>query len=160
MDSLPRARIIHLTKWPNTDGYGFVLKDSKSKEYRIGSVEANLPAESAGIMENDILIEVNGQPTNDMAYADVVRLIKQLPDKVTLMVLQPYEKNVLTKRGIKLTSSACPAQIIRGRRHLDDTTSMVCRKMSDDTLSKSLLVCDAATAARLSKTRLDLLSSL
>lgn len=65
MDTLPRARIIHLSKWPNTDGYGFVLKDSKSKDYRIGAVEANLPAESAGIMENDILIEVNGQPTSN-----------------------------------------------------------------------------------------------
>ncbi|VDL19454.1 unnamed protein product [Hymenolepis diminuta] len=160
MDNLPRARIVHLSKWPNTDGYGFVLKDSKSKEYRIGAVEANLPAESAGIMENDILIEVNGRSTNDMAYADVVQLIKRMPDKVTLMVLQPYEKNVLVRRGIKLTSSTCPAQIIKGRRNRDDTTAMICRKMSDDTLSKSLLNCDSATATHLNKHRLDLLSSL
>lgn len=59
-----------------------------------------------------------------MAYADVVHSIKRLPDKVTLMVLQPYEKQVLVRRGIKLTSSTCPAQIIRGRKNRDDTTAV------------------------------------
>lgn len=64
MEELPSARIVHLSKWPKTEGYGFVLKDSKSKEYRIGSVEKDLPAESAGLLDNDIVIEVNGHPTS------------------------------------------------------------------------------------------------
>lgn len=64
MDTLPKARIVHLFKWPSKDGYGFVLKDSKSKEYRIGSVDPGFPAEAAGLMGNDIVIEVNGQLTS------------------------------------------------------------------------------------------------
>ena len=40
------------------------------------------------------------------------------------MVLQPYEMNVLTRRGIEISSRTCPAQIVKGRRGRDDTTTV------------------------------------
>ncbi|VDN98744.1 unnamed protein product [Rodentolepis nana] len=160
MNSLPIARIVHLSKWPNTNGFGFVLKDSKSNEYRIGNVEGGLPAESAGVMENDIVIEVNGRTIKDMSYSDVVSIIKQFPDKVSLMLLQPYEKHILLRRGVKISSSTCPVQTIKGRKNADATTAMIGQKMSADTISKTLINCDPQTATNLSKARLDLLSPL
>nr|CDS32506.2 hypothetical transcript [Hymenolepis microstoma] len=160
MDPLPSARIVHLNKWPNTNGYGFVLKDSKSNEYRIGNVEEGLPADSVGIMENDIVIEVNGRSINDMRYSDVVNIIRQYPNKVSLMLLQPYEKHILMRRGVKISSSTCPVRVIKGRKNRDDTTAMICQKLSADTVSKTLINCDAATAANLSKARIDHLSPL
>ncbi|VDM16238.1 unnamed protein product [Hydatigera taeniaeformis] len=161
MESLPSARIVHLYRWQGANGYGFVLKEEKSKkEFCIKSVEAGLPAEAAGVMTNDCVIEVNGRLASSMTYNDVVEEIKRDPQKVTLMLLQPYEKQVLKRRGIELSSKTCSAQIVIGRRQRDDTTSMVCEKMSADTISKSLINCDAGTAAMLNKQKLDLLSSL
>ncbi|KAM7537631.1 hypothetical protein Aperf_G00000069765 [Anoplocephala perfoliata] len=160
MGTLPKARIVHLYKWPSADGYGFVLKDSQSKEYRIGSVEHNLPAEAAGLMKNDIVIEVNGRSMKNATYTDVVEAIRQYPSRVTLMVLQPFEKNILTRRGVELTSSTCPAHAIHGRRERDDTTDMICRKMAADEVTTTIVNCDLDTAADLSRKRLDLLSTL
>ncbi|KAH9283653.1 Na(+)/H(+) exchange regulatory cofactor NHE-RF3 [Echinococcus granulosus] len=161
MESLPSARIVHLYRWQSTNGYGFVLREDKSKkEFCIKSVEAGLPAEAAGIMANDCVIEVNGHLTSSMTYDGVVQEIKRDPQKVVLMLLQPYEKKVLKRRGVELSSKTCFAQIVNGRRERDDTTRMIREKMASDTISKSLLNCDAETAAMLNKQRLDLLSSL
>lgn len=57
-----------------------------------------------------------------MSYTEVVQAIKRNPNRVVLMVLQPYEKNALVRRGVQLTSSTCPAQIVHGRSRPDDTT--------------------------------------
>ncbi|KAL5110129.1 Na H exchange regulatory cofactor NHE-RF3 [Taenia crassiceps] len=161
MEPLPSARIVHLNRWQGANGYGFVLKEEKlGKEFRIKSVEAGLPAEAAGIMPNDCVIEVNERPTSSMTYDGVVQEIRRDSQRVTLMLLQPYEKQVLKRRGLELSSKTCPAQIINGRMGRDDTTSMICEKMSADTISKSLINCDAETATMLNKQRLDLLSSL
>ncbi|VDK21870.1 unnamed protein product [Taenia asiatica] len=161
MEPLPSARIVHLNRWQDANGFGFVLKEVKSKkEFCIKNVEAGLPAEAAGVMQNDCVIEVNGRSTSSMTYDEVVQEIKRDPQKVILVLLQPYEKQVLKRRGLELSSKTCPAQIVIGRTRRDDTTSMVCEKMAADTISKSLLNCDAETAAKLNKQRLDLLSSL
>lgn len=64
MVSLPSARIVHLNKWQDADGYGFTLEEKGKKGFRIKMVEAGFPAEAAGIMENDCVIEVNGQLTS------------------------------------------------------------------------------------------------
>ncbi len=62
---LPKARIVTIEKWIGKDGYGFVLKETRvAKDYRIQSVEANMPAVSSGLMQNDCIIEVNGISTS------------------------------------------------------------------------------------------------
>lgn len=59
-----------------------------------------------------------------MTYDGVVQEMKRDPQKVTLMLLQPYEKQVLKRRGLELSSKTCPAQIVNGRTERDDTTSV------------------------------------
>lgn len=59
-----------------------------------------------------------------MSYNDVVQAIKQSPSKVVLMVLQPFEKNVLSRRGVELTSSTCPVRVINGRKERDYLTDV------------------------------------
>lgn len=56
----PKARLCHLRKWPHFQGYGFNLHAERSKMgQHIGKVDANSPAESAGLKEGDRIIEVN-----------------------------------------------------------------------------------------------------
>ena len=45
-----RARLCHLRKWANFQGYGFNLHAEKAKQgQHIGKVDVNSPAESAGL---------------------------------------------------------------------------------------------------------------
>ncbi|VDD74483.1 unnamed protein product [Mesocestoides corti] len=159
--ALPTARLVHLSKWASKEGYGFTVKEFKDKkEYRVKTLEADMPAAAAGIMANDCIIEVNGIPTSTLDYAGLVNEIKRNPQKVVLRLLQPYEKELIKKRGVDVTSKACPVEVVKGRRESDDTTKMVAEKMAANTVEKSLIRCDANTAVTLCKQRLDLLSSL
>lgn len=66
---LPKARLVTIKKWQSVPGYGFNVKHVKSsKEYRIEKVEAGMPAESAGILAQDIIVEVNGVSTSCLSH--------------------------------------------------------------------------------------------
>ena len=57
----PAPRLCHLIKWSDFDGYGFNLHADRSKSGQfVGKVDANSPAQSAGLREGDRIIEVNG----------------------------------------------------------------------------------------------------
>lgn len=102
----PRPRLCHLRRWPNFTGYGFNLHCDKSKPGQyIGKVDPNSPAESAGLKENDRIIEVNHVPIGNENHKQVVLRIKEgvtrnntkYPEEVILLVLDPeadaYYKN-------------------------------------------------------------------
>ena len=55
----PAPRLCHLRKWRDFDGYGFNLHADKNKGTQfIGVIDAHSPAETAGIKQNDKIIEV------------------------------------------------------------------------------------------------------
>lgn len=57
----PAPRHCIIVKWPDFEGYGFNLHAEKSKPGQyIGKVDENSPAEKAGLLEDDRIIEVNG----------------------------------------------------------------------------------------------------
>lgn len=94
----PRPRLCHLRRWPNFPGYGFNLHCDKSKTGQyIGKVDPNSPAESAGLKENDRIIEVNYVPIGNENHKQVVSRIKEgvtrnntkYPEEVILLVLDP-----------------------------------------------------------------------
>lgn len=60
-DNAPAPRLCVVTKWPDFEGYGFNLHAEKSKPGQyIGKVDAASPAEVAGLLEGDRIVEVNG----------------------------------------------------------------------------------------------------
>jgi Na(+)/H(+) exchange regulatory cofactor NHE-RF1 len=94
----PRPRLCHLRRWPDFVGYGFNLHCEKAKPGQfIGKVDHNSPAESAGLRENDRIIEVNFVPIGNENHKQVVARIKdgvsrngtKYPEEVILLVLDP-----------------------------------------------------------------------
>ncbi|KAG7160577.1 Na(+)/H(+) exchange regulatory cofactor NHE-RF1-like [Homarus americanus] len=60
-DDAPAPRLSIIVQWPEFDGYGFNLHAEKTKPGQyIGQVDPNSPAEVAGLVEGDRIIEVNG----------------------------------------------------------------------------------------------------
>ncbi len=96
-DHQPRARLCHLKKWPHFQGYGFNLHAEKHKSgQHIGKVDANSPAESAGLREGDRIIEVNNVNISNENHQQVVKRIRNgfedssgqlFTDEVLLLVL-------------------------------------------------------------------------
>lgn len=109
----PRPRLCHLKRWPNFNGYGFNLHcDKKKVGQYIGKVDANSPAESAGLRENDRIIEVNHVPVGNENHKQVVSRIKEgvtrnntkYPDEVMLLVVDPETDAYFNSKSIVVRS--------------------------------------------------------
>uniref|UniRef100_A0A182W272 PDZ domain-containing protein n=1 Tax=Anopheles minimus TaxID=112268 RepID=A0A182W272_9DIPT len=84
------ARLCHVVKRPDFDGYGFNLHAEKGRPGQyIGKVDDASPAESAGLRQGDRIIEVNGQNITTETHKKVVELIKAVPNETRLLVIDP-----------------------------------------------------------------------
>ncbi|XP_075166333.1 Na(+)/H(+) exchange regulatory cofactor NHE-RF1 [Haematobia irritans] len=82
------TKLCHIIKRPDFDGYGFNLHSEKSKPGQfIGKVDANSPAEAAGLKEGDRIIEVNGTAINSETHKQVVQRIKAIANEVRLLLI-------------------------------------------------------------------------
>lgn len=89
-EGAPAPRLCIITKWPDFEGYGFNLHAEKSKPGQyIGKVDANSPAEAAGLKEDDRIIEVNGANIANENHKQVVQRIKAVPNETRLLVVDP-----------------------------------------------------------------------
>jgi len=64
------VRLCRLRTWPDFVGYGFNLhanRTSPGLQY-IGKVDANSPAQAAGLQLHDRIIEVNGDPIEGITF--------------------------------------------------------------------------------------------
>lgn len=89
-DVINRAatKLCHIVKRPDFDGYGFNLHSEKAKPGQfIGKVDANSPAEAAGLKEGDRIIEVNGTAINSETHKQVVQRIKAIACEVRLLLI-------------------------------------------------------------------------
>ena len=111
-DSQPR--LCHLRQWHDFTGYGFNLHSEKSKPGQyIGKVDQNSPAESAGLRENDRIIEVNYIPIGNENHKQVVQRIKEgvtrngikYPEEVILLVVDPATDEYYKRKCIVVHSS-------------------------------------------------------
>ncbi|XP_061400545.1 Na(+)/H(+) exchange regulatory cofactor NHE-RF1 [Musca vetustissima] len=81
-------KLCHIVKRPDFDGYGFNLHSEKSKPGQfIGKVDANSPAEAAGLKEGDRIIEVNGTAIHSETHKQVVQRIKAISGEVRLLLI-------------------------------------------------------------------------
>uniref|UniRef100_A0A182PV46 PDZ domain-containing protein n=1 Tax=Anopheles epiroticus TaxID=199890 RepID=A0A182PV46_9DIPT len=84
------ARLCHVVKRPDFDGYGFNLHAEKGRPGQyIGKVDDGSPAESAGLRQGDRIVEVNGQNITTETHKKVVELIKAVPNETRLLVIDP-----------------------------------------------------------------------
>ncbi|GLV42960.1 uncharacterized protein CBL_20516 [Carabus blaptoides fortunei] len=89
----PHARLCHVIKNDNFDGYGFNLHAEKGKPGQyIGKVDEGSPAESAGLRQGDRIIEVNGASIANETHKQVVQRIKALPNETKLLVIDPEDE--------------------------------------------------------------------
>ncbi|KAK8763811.1 hypothetical protein V5799_033576 [Amblyomma americanum] len=84
----PAPRLCHLIKIPTFDGYGFNLHAEKSRPGQfIGKVDSGSPAELAGMLEGDRIVEVNGVNIASENHKQVVERIRAVPDETRLLVV-------------------------------------------------------------------------
>lgn len=120
-DDEPKARLCHLKKWAHFQGYGFNLHAERSRlGQHIGKVDANSPAESAGLREGDRIIEVNLVNISNENHQQVVKRIRSglerdgetHEDEVLLLVVDRHTDEWFKSRGIVVRSSN-PDQVVR-----------------------------------------------
>ena len=111
------ARFCHLRIWPDFAGYGFNLHaDRGSPGQYVGKVDEGSPAEAAGLLLNDRVVEVNGRSVDGKSHAEVVAEIKSAVGEVRLLVVDAATDEMCRRDGVKITAScltnitniACP----------------------------------------------------
>ncbi|KAL1478185.1 hypothetical protein MTO96_016374 [Rhipicephalus appendiculatus] len=99
----PAARLCHLVRRPEFDGYGFKLIPGQQGNLpRVTAVESGSPAEAAGLRSNDTVVEVNGAILEGLACQDVVQLVKSTPNEARLLVVDDETAAWYKTRGIAL----------------------------------------------------------
>ncbi|XP_006886294.1 PREDICTED: Na(+)/H(+) exchange regulatory cofactor NHE-RF1 [Elephantulus edwardii] len=105
----PLPRLCCLEKGPN--GYGFHLHGEKGKVGQfIRLVEPGSPAEKAGLLAGDRLVEVNGENVEKETHQQVVSRIRAALNAVRLLVVDPEADQQLQKLGVQVREELLRAQ--------------------------------------------------
>eukprot|EP00092_Neocalanus_flemingeri_P044114 GFUD01048790.1.p1 GENE.GFUD01048790.1~~GFUD01048790.1.p1 ORF type:complete len:190 (-),score=50.82 GFUD01048790.1:232-801(-) len=102
---IPAPRACHIVKRDKFEGYGFNLYKKKNTPGQfIGSIDQGSPAEDAGLKEGDKLVEVNGVNVEQENHKQVVQKIKEIPDEVTILVVDKDCEKYHNEKKIKITN--------------------------------------------------------
>ncbi|XP_073697175.1 NHERF family PDZ scaffold protein 4b [Garra rufa] len=97
-----RPRRLHLAMGP--EGYGFLLRQEKAGAGRtvhmVREVDEGSPAERGSVKDGEMLLEVNGKPTESLSHAQVVSQIRESGQQVTLTTMPPQGQDFYTKLGL------------------------------------------------------------
>ncbi|XP_067285196.1 Na(+)/H(+) exchange regulatory cofactor NHE-RF1a [Pseudorasbora parva] len=100
MSSDLRPKLCVLEK--GDSGYGFHLHGEKNKPGQyIRHVEPDSPAAAAGLLAGDKLAFVNGENVEDEKHQQVVSRIRNITDKLELIVLNAETAELLQKHNLK-----------------------------------------------------------
>lgn len=104
------TKTCHIVKRPDFDGYGFNLHSEKVKPGQfIGKVDADSPAESAGLKEGDRILEVNGVSIGSETHKQVVARIKAIANEVRLLLIDVDGKAIEVKSPSSPTAATAAA---------------------------------------------------
>ncbi|XP_009867869.1 PREDICTED: Na(+)/H(+) exchange regulatory cofactor NHE-RF3 [Apaloderma vittatum] len=99
-----KPRICKMVKGPS--GFGFNLNMIKNKPgLFITQVLIQGPADTAGVENNDFLVEVNGVNVINESYDNVVSRIKNTGDRLTLLVCSKDAYTYFQSQNIPITAS-------------------------------------------------------
>lgn len=131
------TKMCHIMKRDDFDGYGFNLHSEKAKPGQfIGKVDANSPAEMAGLKEGDRIIEVNGVAINSETHKQVVQRIKAMACEVRLLLLDVEGKGdggqhmTSNGNGQTMETTTKTEQILPGASENINSITMVSTKRS------------------------------
>jgi hypothetical protein len=87
------TRVCRLIRTANNELYGFDLKTFPVDGRHIAkNIQKNSPADRAGLMDGDIILEINGDSIDGLDKNQVIGLIRMFPRQVDLLVI--YYKNI------------------------------------------------------------------
>ncbi|XP_074116803.1 Na(+)/H(+) exchange regulatory cofactor NHE-RF1 isoform X2 [Sminthopsis crassicaudata] len=116
----PLPRLCSLEKGPN--GYGFHLHGEKGKVGQfIRLVEPGSPAEKAGLLAGDRLVEVNGENVEQESHQQVVSRIRAALNAVRLLVVDPETDERLQKLGIQVREELLRGEAEPGAQRAAET---------------------------------------
>ena len=105
LSSVYFPRLCHIKKWPDFEGYGFILHIVKDKKDKfICQIDANSPAEAGGLKKGDRIIEVNGDNVEDDSPEQVVQRIKAGGDQIRMLVLDKAADEYYRGQGISVNN--------------------------------------------------------
>ncbi|KAM7181885.1 Na(+)/H(+) exchange regulatory cofactor NHE-RF3 [Macrochelys suwanniensis] len=99
-----KPKICRLMKGPS--GFGFCLNATKNMPMQfIKEIRKGGPADTAGLEEEDILVEVNGVNVLNETYDKVVAKISDSGDRLTLLVCRKATYEYFKSQNIPITAS-------------------------------------------------------
>ncbi|KAG7253057.1 hypothetical protein CRUP_033941 [Coryphaenoides rupestris] len=75
-------------------------EEEERKEEEEEEVEASSPAQRVGLLDGELLLEVNGEPVQALPHEDVVERIKQSSPQVTLTTISAQGLDFYSKLGL------------------------------------------------------------
>jgi hypothetical protein len=106
-DSKYLARLCHITKWPDFQGYGFNLHAERDRTGQyIGTIDDGSPAQAAGLQEGDRIIEVNDTNIESESHRQVIERVKAGGNQTKLLVVDTEADEYFKKNGISISGSS------------------------------------------------------
>lgn len=116
-------RSCHIIKWADFSGFGFdLLAEKRRAGHYISEIDENSPAKSAGLKENDRVIEVNGSNIEHEYHNQVVMMIKAGGDETKLLVVDTETDNHYKRRGITVSSSMSETKFLLSNRSFHNSS--------------------------------------
>lgn len=110
----PCARLCHIVKWDDFDGYGFNLHAEKGKSGQfIGKVDEGSPSEAAGLRQGDRIIEVNEINIANETHKQVVERIKAFPTETKLLVVDQQADDYFKANNVPIKASMPGVKLLK-----------------------------------------------
>ena len=85
-------------------GFGFFLQDNNGVHH-LNQISKGEPADLAGVLENDRIVEINGTSVESVAHDQVVSMIRQSGDTVSFLVVDSATDEHYKAKGIVISSA-------------------------------------------------------
>ena len=108
------ARLCHIVKWDDFDGYGFNLHAERGKNGQfIGKVDDGSPSQAAGLRQGDRIIEVNEINIANETHKQVVDRIKAFPNETKLLVVDQEADDYYKANNIIIRGTLASVKVIK-----------------------------------------------
>ncbi|XP_015599830.1 Na(+)/H(+) exchange regulatory cofactor NHE-RF1 [Cephus cinctus] len=113
-DNVQYARLCHIVKWEDFDGYGFNLHAERGKTGQfIGKVDEGSPSQAAGLKQGDRIVEVNEINIANETHKQVVDRIKAFPNETKLLVVDQEADDYFKANNILIKGTMTNVKVIK-----------------------------------------------